>query len=963
MRVVRVRVSFGLVSLCALIGALLVFSAPALAAAPEEPETKPATEVTNTTAILHGMVNPKTLATVSWFFEYNEGAKCTGGNSTPKEGPSEVEAEAAEAILSHLQPGREYTVCLVARNEEEENTVGNEVSFTTTAVPPVAPVISEESFSNVTASEATLTAQIDVEGSPATYKVEYGTSEPYSSSPEASLPAAGGAVSVLAHLAGLTPSTEYHFRFVVDNPFGETLGPELAFTTARSLGPSEMGLPDGRAYEMVSPVSEQEVYVPEQTGNAPEDITTARPFRASADGDAVAYLGEPPSSGEGGSGSTGKGAGNEYLATRSPQAGWKASDITPSNAVARYEAFSSNLSIGILSSPDLPPEFPALTGEVSENANLTGCEVLYSRPSDGDAFHALFDTTTTPGFCGGEINDLLFAGASADSTHQLLQSSAALTPEAEEALGEGKANLYDSVDGRLSLVNLVDGKPAPNATFGAPSDGGQDPPSFSNVISSDGSRIFWTDLNDGQIYARLNDERTIQLSAGAAKYWTATPDGHYAWYTEAGALWRFNIDAFETSKQAAPEALTAAREQLAGPAAEVQGVLGASSDGAYVYFVANGVLGNGSEKGATTQTCKQAGRNSPQEDKEFFEEKEGVLPPGRACNLYVYHDAEQIKFVAALSPKDNDLPLREQQGPDNGRRLGDWRSDIGSRTAEVTPDGRHLAFLSQVPLTGYNNLEPPSVIEPHNPSPAAELFNYDAATDRVVCASCDPNGNPPVDFRVGSPEPGIEGGAIVPVSFASTYMPRWLSADGSRIFFDTVEPLVAQDINRRLDVYEWEQNGTGSCKRDGGCIYLISRGDAPGASYLVDVSANGSDVFFTTRAALVASDEDAKTDLYDARENGGFPETSLACTGTGCQGVPPAPPVFATPSSVTFDGAGNFPPPPLGAIKPNPKSKSVKCRRGFVKKHGKCVKAKIKSKKKTKVKKAKKASAIRRGKS
>ena len=34
--------------------------------------------------------------------------------------------------------------------------------------------------------------------------------------------------------------------------------------------------------------------------------------------------------------------------------------------------------------------------------------------------------------------------------------------------------------------------------------------------------------------------------------------------------------------------------------------------------------------------------------------------------------------------------------------------------------------------------------------------------------------------------------------------------------------------------------------------------------------------------------------------------TPPVCTGTGCQGIPGAPPIFATPSSVTFEGVGNF---------------------------------------------------------
>jgi hypothetical protein len=55
--------------------------------------------------------------------------------------------------------------------------------------------------------------------------------------------------------------------------------------------------------------------------------------------------------------------------------------------------------------------------------------------------------------------------------------------------------------------------------------------------------------------------------------------------------------------------------------------------------------------------------------------------------------------------------------------------------------------------------------------------------------------------------------------------------------------------------------------------------------------------------------------------------------------VPPAPPIFSTPSSVTFNGVGNFgSSPPKAKTKSKPKAKPVKCRRGSRKKHGRCVK-------------------------
>jgi hypothetical protein len=69
--------------------------------------------------------------------------------------------------------------------------------------------------------------------------------------------------------------------------------------------------------------------------------------------------------------------------------------------------------------------------------------------------------------------------------------------------------------------------------------------------------------------------------------------------------------------------------------------------------------------------------------------------------------------------------------------------------------------------------------------------------------------------------------------------------------------------------------------------------------------------------------------LYDARVGGGFPESSLACTGTGCQGVPPGPPIFATPSSVTFSGVGNFTGQGVATPKPKPLTRAQKLARAL----------------------------------
>ncbi len=924
---------------------------------PETPVTEPASDVANTAAIVHGMINPgASFEEVQYYFAYNSGSTCTGGSRTALQ---TVEGNQVEVLgsVKNLKPQTEYSICLVAEHlfeEPVEERVGNSVSFTTMGEKPV---ISEESFSGVDSSEATLSAKIDAKGLSTTFKVEYGAVEPFGASASASLPAAEGPVGVLARLTGLQPNTLYHFRFTAQSALGSTRGEEGEFQTSGAPGPASLALPDDRAYELVSPPVDQEVYVPASGADPGEAIITEGEltFRAATEGGVIAYAGDPPASGEGGNGATGKGHGNEYLAQRGDK-GWQAEDVTPpaSNIAGRFEAFSPDLSLAFLQltfrdAPLLGTDAPP------------GCEDLYTRASSDGSYQALFGAAQTSGRCKKEEEPKLLAGASADESHVIFQSTGTLTDEAAEPAEEGQENLYESIGGDLRSVNVLGGLADPNATLGGRGfervgafgeTVGYEPPDLSNAISADGTKIFWTDLNDQHVYVRENGTSTVPVSVGAAQFWTASADGRFALYTEAGQLWRFDVQ-------------SKTREALTAADAEVQGVVGASEDGSSVYFVAFGALAgaNGEGKapappaageGALTEGLEEVSGVSTSSG--AFQVGQMIQGPGiagettitavdevahtltlsRAAtvsgtesfgaglpNLYV--DRLGVRgFVATLAAGDNSLegPHGEQPGADGGL-VGDWRPDLGARTAEVSADGEHLVFDSTNPLSGYDNNV--------KIGPLPEVFVYDAQAGRLTCASCNPSGAAPVE-RLSSPDeqtgPGegrlLRFGARLPASSHPTYMMRWLSEDGSRVFFDTGQPLVPQDTNGRQDIYEWEREGAGSCPAgtSQGCIYLLSGGNSIDESYLVDASANGDDVFFTTRGQLLpAIDRDSKVDLYDARVDGGFTEVSLACTGTGCQGVPPAPPSFATPPSATFSGIGNFPAPTV--VKAKPKSKPL----------------------------------------
>ncbi|HEY2141918.1 MAG TPA: hypothetical protein VGG98_07660 [Solirubrobacteraceae bacterium] len=889
---------------------------------PETPETGAPTAVAGASATLQGVLNPHSKAEAgSYQFIYKiSESECENGESLTPEPPgiaSGQEREVVTAEATGLQPGAMYTFCLVAFNGAGEREVGAPEHFTALAA---APTVSDETFSKVAATSAVVGAQIDPDGLPTAYRVEYVTDAQFKSqawsgatlvpSTEAQLPEAGAPVPVRVELAGLEPETKYDFRFSATNSAGAVSGIGAIVETLAAA--TDQSLPDGRAYELVSSASEPgEVYVPTIPGSAPprqiEQSFTELPFRAAANGSALAYVGDPGA--VGGNGSSGKGLGNEYLAgrgVRSGPNGWEVSDINPAAGegetareaqLTTYEFFSEDLSMGFLSSPAQPL---AMTADPSGPPN---CWVMYSHSSSDDRFHALFSSTETPGSCGGRegaesLEQFRFAGASADSSQTLFQTPAALVGGATVTIGRGN-NLYDSRSGTLRLVNVLpDGELDANATFGGPAAETSNPPDFSSAISADGSRVFWSDAITGAVYVRENpfgtqgecpvvaDACTLAVSTGPAKFWTASHDGRYAIYSDSEGLWRFDVQ-------------TGMREQLADGAAAVQGVIGTSEDGAYVYFVAAGALEsepNMRKEVSAGRECAEAGG----------EEEHGRLPIGVGCNLYVWHVGQPLRFIATLAAKDNNL---KQANTTRGQRYGDWRPDLGSRTAELAPDGTHLVFASTQQLTDYDNSE----LGPEKEGLGGlEVFAYNAATEHLSCASCDPSGAPPDAAIDGSL--GTGGGTYLPVSSHATFMRRWMSTDGSEVFFNSSQPLVPYDTNSVQDVYEWEAEGTHSCppkepaRLDGGCVFLLSGGESYDFSYFVDAGANGSDVFIAHRGPLGSvGPRDDKVHIYDARVGGGFLYGSLACTGTGCQGTPPAAPLFATPSSVTFSGLGNFP--------------------------------------------------------
>jgi len=787
--------------------------------------------------------------------------------------------------------------------------------------PAAAPTVSNVFSRNVTATSAELEAEINPKGAPTTYYVQYGradcgenpsscTDQPMPPGNDAGEGFGGQHVSVVVQ--GLSPITSYHYRVIATNNLGHAESGDQTFITQPAGG--EFALPDGRAWEMVSPLDKHGANI--------EPIGVLGQIQASGNGGAITYLTTAP---------LGNPAGNDMqesqiLSSRGSD-GWSSQNIsTPHNEVTgsghpstEYRLFAPDLSLGLV---EPLGELP-LSPEVSE-------KTIYLRDSSGSFLPLVTAANANAGF-GGKLR---LIDATPDLSRAIVSSSVALTPAAKGGLYEWTKG-GTGVEGQLQLVSVLpDGEPAgPEVALGSSEFGPFNP--YTNVrdaISENGRRLYWThNIPEGEgphLYLRdTSTAETVQVDAaqgapeptnGDAVFQDASADGSKVFFTdgqkltpdsraggrEARDLYEFELTSGEGKLAGKLTDLTA-KVEPPSESAEVQGdVMGTSRDGSFVYFVADGVLA----AGATPGNCHSES--------------------GESCNLYVSHDGTTT-LIATLSNEDrNDWAAGREQ-------------DLGFMTSRVSPDGRYLAFMSNRSLTGYDNRDV------NTGGPDEEVFLYDTNADRLVCASCSPSGARPVGVfhafgerrllvdrteewsgrgLAGSVPGWMENGPSV------LYQSRYLD-DTGRMFFDSADALVPQDANGKEDVYEYEPNGIGSCTtssdtfsaRSDGCIALISSGTSGEESAFLDASEGGGDAFFLTTARLASQDSDTSFDVYDAHEcsaqspcPGPIAAPSAPCTSSNsCRGEPaPQPSLTGPPPSQFFSGTGN-----LAAASPPPRPK------------------------------------------
>ena len=837
-------------------------------------EVLPPTEVTPTSATLNGEVTTPQPGgagfDVRYRFEYSSDNGSTWlrapSSGTASVGSTSPGPHVVQQKITNLLANSTYRVRLVTITSD--TTTSEERTFTTPVGPPR---ISEIRASNADQTSVKLEAAVNPNGSPTSYRVEWGATTAYGHSvPSGFEPFVGSGhepTPVAVTLADLSQGNAYHYRVVAHNAGGSTVSPDQIVETLNSCG-----LPEGRCFELVSRREAGPVAIPGETVS-PAELH----FQAATNPGALAYVveaGYPEAS---------KGAEVLYRGTRGPNS-WESTQISNpfvapneqaglGNGSGNTKFLSDDVSCGFAESPQPLTDDPG-----TRLAIESGGTNLY-RVNPDNSYTAV--TKLPPENSEGREgrNNFNVAYASQDCGVVLFSSIYHYPGIAGKDSTAVPSRLYEWDEGTLRNVGAVPGPGGEEVVVEAEAGTGTN---SLNTVSEDGSRIFFSasrqaspnseEIGKEAVFVREDggaSVRDISLSQTgtpdkAAAFQWATPDGSRAFFTANAGLTEESspegTDLYEYNLET-EELIDRSVSQVEG-GAQVAGFVGAAEDGSHVYFISRAQLVTGR---GDTQAENQS-----------------------AHTYSIYGEsAGEVSFVATIG--QNELNRVALQG-------GDRRS----WSSRVSPDGRYLLFVSSANVTGYVS----------GGSWEAYLYDADGGAQGVTCISCRQDGQPsvgPEGYEVLSKGEAINN----PTHPAQSLV---IHEGEPRVFFNSPDTLAPGAEEGQNNVYEWAHGQVFrlSSAPEGQLVTPISGfGNA-----FVGASDDGSDVYLFTPETLNWEDGDERVSVYDARLGGGYPEPPappVPCEATSegsCQGAAQGAPALSGAASAAFNGPGNPPEQP-----------------------------------------------------
>lgn len=757
----------------------------------------------------------------------------------------------------------------------EARKAGRALAFKVAAA--AAPIVDGAAAAGIGETEAELQAFLDPKGADTHYVFEYVTEQEFEEEGFANALIAGeGTVSgaslrrrVIGPVSGLMPATSYRFRVVATNSKG-TDEEASSFTTYSDASPDSGGpcpnqdLRDGPSSSLPD-CRAYELVTPADTNGRPP-----RGLGAGINNHFQTVLSSP------------SGGVVSFLTEGGPLPGFEGTggfNGDPYRATRSPSGWSTaavgptgteaTVALPASTSPDQGYLFWA--AEKEGTAVQEGRSTNYVRYPDGDsALIGRGSLGSDPSALGKLITEngshIIFQtqNSGGEPAQQLEPDAPAVVDEGNNFL-KGTPAVYDRTSDEVThVVSLLPGNITPDAGEAATYRG----------ASANGAGIAFS--IGSTLYLRLNNAVTYEVGENVA-FAGVSAGGTRVFYVEGGDLFAFDADAGE------PVVFTSTGDAV---------VVNVAPSGTRAYFVSTTAIADSGENpiGDVAQTGQQ--------------------------NLYLSEEGD-VRFIAGVTVRDVEGDVNEVNTNVDG--LGLWTFSFNELAAAIdpsrsTPGGSVFLFQSRANIVGYD------------PGGFPQIYRFDSVANRLDCISCIPSrvpatGGAALQTIVGSQQATGE----IPLNLFA-FVPN-LRADGQRAFFESEEALVARDTNEVRDVYEWEEQGVGSCERAGGCVYLISSGHGASDNYLYGMSGSGDDVFFSTDAVLVPGDDDTRS-IYDARVGGGFPDAEASgCQGEGCRPtIAPAPPMLsaAPPAIGAKDNVARRCPRGKKAVKRRGKVRCVK---------------------------------------
>jgi hypothetical protein len=514
---------------------------------------------------------------------------------------------------------------------------------------------------------------------------------------------------------------------------------------------------------------------------------------------------------------------------------------------------------------------------------------LFPAMAGGNRTPAALVSTSPTG--GNGTFPALFMGASVDGTRVVFRTTEQLSPSDTDT----QFDLYERAGSNTTILTV------------GPNGGNGDDQGFYRGASADGSRVFFdtsealvssdTDIGCGNqdgkstpcndVYQNAGGSLSV-LSVGptggngtfSARYRGASDDGTHVFFTTKEHLVSADTDsATDVYERASGQTYLVSTGSAGGNGAFEPTYRGATSDGLHVFFETAEPL-TASDTDSSTDVYDRSGGQtvlisggsgafgasyrgaSKNGSHVFFETNERLSAQDTDSSTDVYdRSGAQTTLVSTGAVGGNGAQdaLFEGASADGSRVFFDTRERLAGPDTDNSLDVYERSS-GQTTLLSTGSLGGNGAFDASYQGSSTDGSHVFIGTNEALAAG-DADSRFDVYDRSNAQATLLTTGRVG-VNGAFDAFFRDASDDGSRVFFETAEPLTADDTDSLTDLYEHTDGVTARIS--------VGAGSESSVAVFVGATADGNRVFLDSGDKLASTDTDSVADVYVVTVSSGF---------------------------------------------------------------------------------------------